>query len=80
MGINQHLNVTVVEDAHEATRQGFFYREPVYTGVTITQVVVVKKGTQSGKSTVDLVLEDAQGKKYVVMLTGALLRSIPTEF
>ncbi len=79
-GINEHLDIAIVEDAHEATKHGYFYRPPVYQPVNIEKVVVVKKGTQAGNSTVDLVLVDEKGQKYVVMVTGALLRSIPTEF
>lgn len=80
IGITQALGVHVVDDAHEATRQGHFYRPPVFKPLQIEKVVVVKRGTQSGKSTVDLVFVDEHGQKYVTMLTGALLRSIPTEF
>lgn len=80
MGIMQHLSITICEDAKDATRQGFFYREPVYKGVEIEKVVVVKNGTVQGNSTVDLILVDKTGQKYVVMLTGNLLKSIPTEF
>lgn len=80
MGINQHLDITVCEDARDATKQGFFYREPVYKGVTIDKVVVVKKGTVEGNSTVDFILVDATGQQYVVMVTGRLLKSIPTDF
>lgn len=79
-GINQSLVISVVENAHEAVKQGYFYREPIYKPVQIEHVVVVKNGTEGNKSTVDLILVDEKGQKYCVMLTGALLRSIPTEF
>jgi hypothetical protein len=76
--IHQHLSVTVCEDAKDATRQGFTYREPFYKSMAIKQVVVVQNGTESGKPAVDLILEDpATGQKYVAMVTGALLKSIP---
>lgn len=74
------LKVSIVENASDATRHGFFYRPPIFKPIAIEQVVVVKKGTVAGKSTVDLILQDEHGQKYVVMLTGKLLRSIPTEF
>ena len=41
------------------------------------EAVVVRKGTVGGNSTVDLVLKDESGQKFVVMLTGALVKSIP---
>jgi hypothetical protein len=71
------LTIAVCKDAAEATRQGYFYRPPVYLPIRISKVVVVEKGTKSGNATVDLILEDEKGQKFVCMLTGALLRSIP---
>ncbi len=79
-GINQHLAVTIVEDASEAIKAGYLYRPPIHLPLNIEQVVVVKNGTQANKSTVDLILVDEKGQKYVTMVTGSLLRSIPTEF
>lgn len=76
-GVMQHLPVVVCEDANDAIAKGFVYREPKFTPVEIESVVVVRKGTTGGKSTVDLVLQDASGKKFVVMLTGNLIKSIP---
>lgn len=79
-GINQQLAVTIVEDASEAIKAGHFYRPPIHLPLRIEQVVVVKKGTQAGASTVDLIFVDEKGQKYVTLVTGSLLRSIPTEF
>lgn len=76
--IHHSLSVVVCKDASDATQKGYFYREPVYKPIAIKQVVVVENGTEAGKPTVDLILEDqATGQKYVVMLTGALLKAIP---
>ena len=75
-GVMNHLKVSVCKDADEAIKKGHVY-ESGFTRVAIEEVVVVQRGTQQGNSTVDLVLVDEQGKKYVVMLTGALLKSIP---
>lgn len=79
-GVQQHLAVHVVDNAREATQAGHFYRPPVFQPVNIEKVVVVKQGTESGQPTVDLVLVDEKGQKYVVMVTASLLRSIPTQF
>lgn len=75
-GVNQSLAVVVCEDADDAINKGFLYREG-FTGVHIDKVVVVRKGTEAGKSTVDFILKDEKGNQYVVMVTGALLKSIP---
>ena len=77
--IHNSLNITLCKDAADATQQGFHYREPEYKSMKIERVVVVQDGTQSGKSTVDFILVDpATGQKYVALVTGALLKSIPT--
>lgn len=74
-GVQSHLKTTVCEDATDALRHGFLYRPPVHLPIQIDQVVVVKKGTQSGKATVDLVMVDEKGQKYVCMVTAALLQT-----
>lgn len=76
-GVHHSLTIKVVKDSHEATRQGFFYRPPIYKPLRIEQVVVVELGTESGKPTVDIIFENEEGQKYVVLLTGKLLKSIP---
>lgn len=75
--VKQTLAVHICADAKDAIRQGFLYRPPVYKPIELTKVVVVRNGTESGKPTVDFVLEDEKGQKYIFMLTGALLSSIP---
>lgn len=74
---NQTLDVEVCADAHDATQKGHFYRPPVFKGLRIERVVVVRNGTAAGKPAVDIVLVDEAGQKYVTMITGRLLRAIP---
>jgi hypothetical protein len=50
---------------------------PAVKPIEINQVVVVRNGTQSGRPTVDIVLQDETGQRFVCMVTGALLKSIP---
>jgi hypothetical protein len=76
-GIMQHLNVVLCEDATDAADKGFVYKRPEYKPVNITRVVVVKTGTVGNNPTVDLVMEDEEGNKSVVTVTGRLLRSLP---
>lgn len=78
-GVMNTLNIVVCRDAKHATQQGHFYRPPVFKPVHIDRVVVVENGTDAGKPTVDFVLVDESGQKYVVMVTGALLSLIPTQ-
>lgn len=72
----QTLNIVICEDGKDAADKGHVYHEG-FTEVAIEKVVVVKDGTVEGNSTVDFVMQDSNGKKYMFMLTGNLLRSIP---
>lgn len=76
-GVMNHLSIAICENADEATRRGYIYSSDDYKPIEITKVVVVRNGTESGASSVDLVLQDQDGNKFVVMLTGKLLKSIP---
>jgi hypothetical protein len=76
-GIMQHLDIVLCKDADDAQAQGFVYREPEYKPISIEKVVVVQDGTLGGMPTVDLVLVDASGQKFVTMMTGRLLAGIP---
>ena len=49
------------------------------TDVTMLKVkkcIVVKKGTKFGYPTIDIRMEDASGKKHLVMATGGLMQMI----
>lgn len=77
--LHNHLNVTICQNAADAIAQGFNYaaQGDKYKPIQIEQVVVVRDGTEAGRSTVDLVLKDENGQLYVAMLTGRLIKSIP---
>lgn len=77
--IHNHLSIAICEDGPDAAAKGFDYAASagVYKPIEVKQVVVVRKGTESGKPTVDFVLEDETGQKFVFVVTGALLKSIP---
>lgn len=78
MGPQSTLNVVICKDAADAIAQGYSYAaDPDFKPIEITKVVVVRNGTESGAATVDLVLVDESGQKFAVMLSGALLKSIP---
>lgn len=75
--ITQAVTIAVCEDASDATRQGYFYRPPIFKPIQLEKVVVVKNGTEGGRPTVDFVLQDETSQKFVFMITGSLLRSLP---
>jgi hypothetical protein len=72
----QHLDIKICATPEEASKQGHVYEED-YKILTLKQAVVVKKGTQEGNSTVDLIFEDMDGKKYVALCTSNIIKSIP---
>lgn len=78
-GVQQHLSAIVCKDADDAISQGFDYaaQGEQFKPIEIEKAVVVQDGTEGGSATVDFVLVDRAGQRYVVMLTGALIRSIP---
>jgi hypothetical protein len=79
-GVNQSLSLTICADADDAKEKGFNYAaapKGEYLPVRIDHVVVVREGTEMKNPTVDFILVDPSGQKYVVMVTGNLLKSIP---
>lgn len=77
--IHNSLSITICEDADDAIVKGFNWsaEKPAIKPIEVKNVVVVRKGTVGGKSTVDFLLEDETGQQFVFMVTGALLKSIP---
>lgn len=77
--IHNHLAVAICDDASEAIARGFNWAEarPRVKPIKVKEVVVVRKGTVEGNATVDFVLQDETGQRFVFMLTGNLLKSIP---
>ena len=71
------ITIDVCKDASDAVRKGYFYRPPIFKPIQVEKVVIVRNGMQSGKSSVDFVLQDETGQKYVFMITAALLKSLP---
>lgn len=76
--VHQHLAITICADAQDAIEQGFNWSADANVHpIEIEKVVVVRNGTNQGNATVDLVLRDGTGKRFVCMVTRRLLQSIP---
>jgi hypothetical protein len=73
----QQLSICIAKDAADAVAQGHVYHEG-YIPVKLDHVVLVKDGTVEHNPTVDFVMEDASGAKYVFMITGALIEMLTT--
>jgi len=49
---------------------------PDIRGAELHFAFIVRKGTKAGLSTVDLHLTDAEGQKFVAMVTGKLIKML----
>lgn len=77
-GVMNHLDIHVCQNSEEAVAKGHTYdRAMGFTPAEIEKVVVIREGTVEKNPTVDLVLVDEKGNRFVVMITGRLLKSIP---
>lgn len=68
----QQLDIKVIEDVAEAP----VYRKPLYYAADIESCVVVARGTEGGNPTVDFIITDGHGTKYVAMLSGFLVEHL----
>jgi len=76
--IHRHLAITICADADDAIKQGFNWAEqPDVKPIEVEKVIVVRGGMESGRASVDFVLKDENGQRYVFMVTRALLATIP---
>ena len=69
------MKLKVFKGAQEAIAAGYVYREQ-HTGLHIEEAVVVCNGTEEGNATVDLVMVDDAGNKFVTMTTVNLLKMV----
>lgn len=74
----QHIDLTLCNTIQEAIGKGFTKEDKYkdFTFITVEQATVVGQGTTAGNATVDIVLKDAQGNKYITMVTAELLKAI----
>lgn len=69
--ITNSVNVKIVDTPAEAPTYGEETKL-----IRITDVLIVGKGTESGKPTVDIKMTDPVGNEYLVMATGAIIEAI----
>lgn len=71
MGTND-LNIKLFDSPKQAPH----YEKGEYQAANLNEAVIVGMGTTAGNPTVDFVFEDAQGQKYVAMITGGLIENL----
>jgi len=68
-------DIKIVKSIAEAPN---YHKDKSHAAASVEKFVVVRNGTQEGRSTVDICFVDAQGNKFVAMMTGRLIRSVAT--
>ena len=71
----QHLHVNI----HNSPEEAPHYHLPEFHDAKIVEANIVRKGTEAGLSTVDLVVQDTSGvsgQKLVVRLSGRLIHTL----
>lgn len=77
-GAMQSLNISRFPNPETASANGYS-KDDKYAGaraVEILEAVIVGNGTVGGNPTVDLLIHDSSGNKYVCMITGRLLAGL----
>lgn len=75
-GISTIAEIQIYTTAQEAAQAGHIYRQPRYEAINLDRVVIIRRGTQNGLPTIDLVFKDQHGQEHVNMITGRLLAMI----
>ncbi|MGN6518541.1 MAG: hypothetical protein ACTHK2_03850 [Dokdonella sp.] len=76
--IHNRLSIAICDGVDDAVARGFNWAaQPDVRPIEVEQVVVVRGGMESGKASVDFVLRDETGRRFVFMVTRELLRSLP---
>lgn len=70
MGTND-LKVKIFDSVEDAPRY-----DASVIALTLDKACVVKNGTINGNPTVDLVLYDKNGKEYLAMVTGGIIKML----
>lgn len=72
----QKLGIMIFQSPSEAPNYNdLLAKGEKISALTLTDAYIVKNGTEGGKATIDLLLTDDKGNKFVSMITANLLRS-----
>lgn len=70
------VNIQICGSVQDAIDRGYSYKAPEFRQIELTTAVIVRKGMQSGASSIDLVFTDEKGQKYVALTTENILKSL----
>jgi len=69
--ITLSINIQIAESIEKAPNYG-----NDYTAIRMDRAIIVKNGTEGGRSSIDLQCTDAKGNKYLIMTTARLLKNL----
>ena len=75
-GVNTNLKLVICKDAEDAIARGYNYHEPEYKPLRVLEAVRVSHGMESGAASVDMIVQDQSGQKYVFIITSNLLKMV----
>lgn len=77
--VHNDLSIVICADAADAIAKGYSWPTavPPVKPIRVQKVIVVRNGTVEGNPTVDFLLEDETGQRFVFLVTGKLLKMIP---
>lgn len=73
--VNKMMTTTLAINVHGCPDDAPKYESDT-TLIRLERALVVRNGTAEGKSTVDLQCVDENGKKFVIMATGRIMRGL----
>lgn len=74
MSVQRDLTIEICETSQDAPNWSRDHGD--VRSCRIENAYIVKKGMQSGKATVDLLFTNKDGEKYVVLMTGRLIKGL----
>ena len=75
MSKDKMMTTTLAINVHGSPDEAPKYESDT-TVIRLDKALIVRKGTEAGKSTVDLQCVDGNGKKFVIMATGRIMRGL----
>jgi hypothetical protein len=72
------MNDLIIQVCNSIDEAPVYNGDKIFNGVILKKAVIIRKWTVEGNSTIDLIFEDSDGKKYIAMITGRLIKGIAT--
>jgi len=71
--LTNHLSISIAETVDDAPN---YNDKDEFKAIKLDKCVIVKNGTKEGNTTVDIQMTDADGNKFVALVTGKILKAV----